>query len=180
MSAFFTPPNLGQRAAALDCAALPALILRYRSRDHRTDRRADAALAGIQPKKPPEFAGGLMFRLDVGSTGPVPALARNVPSVRYADIAGQETALEQLKNVVELPLTHQAYFEALRVAPQSGVILYGPPGNGKTLLAKAVATESNATRIRPPTEAQAFHADALVGMAQRDRMKCQGAKGACQ
>jgi AAA+ superfamily predicted ATPase len=103
-----------------------------------------AQALGIQPKKPPEHAGGLMFRLDVGSTGPVPALARNVPSVRYADIAGQETALEQLKNVVELPLTHQAYFEALRVAPQSGVILYGPPGNGKTLLAKAVATESNA------------------------------------
>ena len=85
-----------------------------------------------------------MFAWTVGQGCCEPAPVRNVPNVRYADIAGQEAALEQLKNVVELPLTHQAYFEALRVAPQSGVILYGPPGNGKTLLAKAVATESNA------------------------------------
>src|SRR5258708_4267886 len=99
---------------------------------------------GIQPKKSPEQAGGLMFRLDLGSKGPAMTPVRNVPNVRYADIAGQEAALEQLKNVVELPLTHQVYFEALRVAPQSGVILYRPPGNGKTLLAKAVATESTA------------------------------------
>jgi transitional endoplasmic reticulum ATPase len=69
---------------------------------------------------------------------------RNVPAVRYADIAGQDAALAQVKNVIELPVSHADYFEALRVQPQSGVILYGPPGNGKTLLAKAVATECNA------------------------------------
>jgi hypothetical protein len=98
---------------------------------------------GIQPKKTP-IDLGLTFRLDTAAKAAEPAPGRNVPTVRYADIAGQDTALEQLKNVVELPLTHQAYFEALRVEPQSGVLLYGPPGNGKTLLAKAVATESNA------------------------------------
>jgi transitional endoplasmic reticulum ATPase len=98
---------------------------------------------GIQPKRPPSDAGPV-FRLDIGAQAAEPAPVRNVPTVRYADIAGQDAALEELKNVVELPLTHRAYFEALRVAPQSGVLLYGPPGNGKTLLAKAVATESNA------------------------------------
>jgi transitional endoplasmic reticulum ATPase len=69
---------------------------------------------------------------------------RQVPQIRYADVAGQNAALEALRSVVELPLCHTTYFERLGVAPQSGVLLYGPPGNGKTLLAKAVATESNA------------------------------------
>jgi transitional endoplasmic reticulum ATPase len=84
------------------------------------------------------------LEITFGKSAADPAPVRNVPTVRYADIAGQDKALEQLKNVVELPLKHQAYFEALRVEPQRGVLLYGPPGNGKTLLAKAVATECNA------------------------------------
>jgi transitional endoplasmic reticulum ATPase len=110
----------------------------------KTSKINPAKTLGIQLKKPPEQAAGLTFHVDIGIKGFVPAPLRNVPAVRYSDIAGQDAALEQLKNIVELPLTHQAYFEALRVDPQSGVILYGPPGNGKTLLAKAVATESNA------------------------------------
>jgi ATP-dependent 26S proteasome regulatory subunit len=95
---------------------------------------------GIQPK---QSAGDAVPGLELGGE-PHTAAVRKVPAVHYADIAGQDAALEQIKNVVELPLIHAAYFEALGVAPQSGVILYGPPGNGKTLLAKAVATESNA------------------------------------
>src|SRR5262249_17375073 len=98
---------------------------------------------GIQAKQP---SGDTFLTLGLASAAQAAGLApvRNVPTVHYADIAGQEAALEQLRNVVELPLKHSSYFEALRVAPQSGVLLYGPPGNGKTLLAKAVATESNA------------------------------------
>ena len=64
--------------------------------------------------------------------------------MHYSDVAGQDFVLLQIKNLLELPLTHPEYFEELRVEPQMGVILYGPPGNGKTLIAKAVATESNA------------------------------------
>jgi transitional endoplasmic reticulum ATPase len=73
-----------------------------------------------------------------------PNPVRDVPQVRHADVAGQDAALHALQSVVQLPLTHAAYFEALGVVPHSGIVLYGPPGNGKTLLAKAVATESNA------------------------------------
>ncbi|HEV3446383.1 MAG TPA: AAA family ATPase [Gemmataceae bacterium] len=100
---------------------------------------------GIEPKAPPD-SGAVAIQLGVTRLEKQrdPSSQRNVPKVRYTDIAGQDAALEQLKNVVELPLSHAAYFEALRVQPQSGIILYGPPGNGKTLLAKAVASESNA------------------------------------
>jgi transitional endoplasmic reticulum ATPase len=141
----FCPAFRWQRVRA-DVADLPEIIQLGTDSlfEIKTSEINPNKALGIQPKKSPEHAGGLMFRLDLGSKGPAMTPVRNVPNVRYADIAGQEAALEQLKNVVELPLTHQAYFEALRVAPQSGVILYGPPGNGKTLLAKAVATESNA------------------------------------
>ncbi|HLN26904.1 MAG TPA: AAA family ATPase [Gemmataceae bacterium] len=98
---------------------------------------------GIQFKESAEDAAFLQF--GPGRLGrDEPPHRRNVPAVRYVDVAGQDAALEALKSVVELPLRHAAYFEALRVAPQTGVLLYGPPGNGKTLLAKAAATESNA------------------------------------
>jgi len=69
---------------------------------------------------------------------------RRVPTVFYKDVAGQDDALQRLRDVCELPLTHSDYFRSLGLTPHRGVILFGPPGNGKTLLAKAVATESNA------------------------------------
>ncbi len=69
---------------------------------------------------------------------------RSVPTVHYSDVAGQDEALAEVRNVVQLPLTHPEYFEALGIQGHRGILLYGPPGNGKTLIAKAVATESSA------------------------------------
>jgi transitional endoplasmic reticulum ATPase len=69
---------------------------------------------------------------------------RCVPSVRFADVAGQDKALAAIRQLVQLPLLHGDYFTALGVEPQAGLVLYGPPGNGKTMLAKAVATECQA------------------------------------
>ncbi len=70
------------------------------------------------------------------------------PSVRYIDIGGLSKQIDELREVVELPLKKPHLFKAMGIEPPKGVLLYGPPGCGKTLLAKAVAAESNATFIR--------------------------------
>ena len=56
--------------------------------------------------------------------------------------------LQEIKESVELPLTHPEYYEEMGIRPPKGVILYGPPGTGKTLLAKAVANQTSATFLR--------------------------------
>lgn len=64
--------------------------------------------------------------------------------VTYDDIGGLGNAVDQVREMVELPLRHPELFQRLGIDPPKGVILHGPPGTGKTLLAKAVANESEA------------------------------------
>merc|ERR1712135_8724 len=65
-----------------------------------------------------------------------------------ADIGGLDSQITEIKESVELPLTHPEYYEEMGIKPPKGVILYGPPGTGKTLLAKAVANQTSATFLR--------------------------------
>jgi transitional endoplasmic reticulum ATPase len=67
-----------------------------------------------------------------------------IGEVHYEDIGGLETEKRKIREMVELPLRHPELFERLGVEPPRGVLLYGAPGTGKTLLAKAVANESDA------------------------------------
>ncbi|MEM4518150.1 MAG: CDC48 family AAA ATPase, partial [Sulfolobales archaeon] len=70
-----------------------------------------------------------------------------VPEVKWSDIGGLEVVKQQLKEAVEWPLKYPESFKRLGIEPPKGVLLYGPPGCGKTLLAKAVANESGANFI---------------------------------
>ncbi|KAK9329469.1 P-loop containing nucleoside triphosphate hydrolase protein [Lipomyces starkeyi] len=70
------------------------------------------------------------------------------PTESYADIGGLEAQIQEIKEAVELPLTHPELYEEMGIKPPKGVILYGAPGTGKTLLAKAVANQTSATFLR--------------------------------
>ncbi len=70
-----------------------------------------------------------------------------VPNIHWEDIGGLEELKETLKEAVEWPLTNSEDFMRIGIQPSKGVLLFGPPGTGKTMLSKAVATESKANFI---------------------------------
>jgi transitional endoplasmic reticulum ATPase len=70
-----------------------------------------------------------------------------IPSVMWMDVGGLDEVKGELKEAVELPIKKPDSFKKLGIKPPKGILLYGPPGCGKTLLARAVATESEANFI---------------------------------
>jgi transitional endoplasmic reticulum ATPase len=66
------------------------------------------------------------------------------PNITYEDIGGLDDELEQVREMIELPMRHPELFQQLGIEPPKGVLLHGPPGTGKTLMAKAVANEIDA------------------------------------
>ncbi len=70
-----------------------------------------------------------------------------IPNIKWNDVGGLENVKQELKEAVEWPLKHPEAFKRLGVKPPKGILLYGAPGTGKTLLAKAVANEAEANFI---------------------------------
>jgi transitional endoplasmic reticulum ATPase len=70
-------------------------------------------------------------------------VAVEVPNVRWDEVGGLEPIKEALKEAIAWPLSQPALFEKIGLQPPRGILLYGPPGNGKTLLVKALASQSN-------------------------------------
>lgn len=83
------------------------------------------------------------------------------PSESYAEVGGLDTQIQELIEAVVLPLTHKERFEAVGIRPPKGVLLYGPPGVGKTLLARACAAQTKATflKLAGPQLVQMFIGD---------------------
>ncbi len=77
-------------------------------------------------------------------------LLEEVPDVSYQDIGGLHTQIEQIRDAVELPYLYPQEFQIYKLTPPKGVLLYGPPGCGKTMIAKAIAN-SLAQRIQEKT-----------------------------
>ena len=82
------------------------------------------------------------------------------PKVYWDDIGGQEVVKARLRESVEWPLLHPETFKRLGVRPPRGILLYGPPGCSKTLIAKALATEGglNFIAIKGPEVRSCFFA----------------------
>lgn len=70
------------------------------------------------------------------------------PDVSYSDIGGLDQQKQEIREAIELPLTHPELYRQIGIDPPRGVLLYGPPGTGKTMLVKAVAHHSTAAFIR--------------------------------
>jgi proteasome regulatory subunit len=70
------------------------------------------------------------------------------PDIKWGDIGGLTEQVQEIKEVIELPLKKPELFKQVGIHPPKGILLYGPPGTGKTLLAKAVASSTNSTFIQ--------------------------------
>ncbi len=73
-----------------------------------------------------------------------PGGPEGLPNITYEDIGGLDNELDQVREMIELPMRHPELFKQLGIEPPKGVLLHGPPGTGKTLMAKAVANEIDA------------------------------------
>ncbi len=99
-------------------------------------------VTGVSPDDPAIVTGNTKINISRVSSDSISQKSHS--DVAYEDIGGLATELEQVREMIELPMSHPELFKRLGIDPPKGVLLHGPPGTGKTLIAKAVANEVNA------------------------------------
>ena len=70
------------------------------------------------------------------------------PTDQYSDIGGLEKQIQELQEAIVLPMTHKERFENIGIQPPKGVLMHGPPGTGKTMMARACAAATQATFLK--------------------------------
>ena len=111
------------------------------------NRSADFKVASTNPSGPVVIKPRTVLEIARSPSGRAkgqPAEAEKAQPISYEDIGGLKRELNRIREIVELPLRYPELFERLGIDPPKGVLLHGPPGCGKTLIARAVAHETDA------------------------------------
>jgi proteasome-associated ATPase len=118
------------RLIVADASGNPTLVRRAYALAHTTIEQGDRII--IDPS--------MRLALEVlPAEGDRDLVLEETPKVSFADIGGLDQEIGRIRDAVQLPFQHRALFERYDLKPPKGVLLYGPPGNGKTMIAKAVA-----------------------------------------
>src|SRR5882724_6421006 len=113
--------------------------------------------------------GAVIIRTGTTLTiNPAPGTAQGPRKVTYKDIGGMNAELQQVREVVELPLKYPQLFDRLGIDAPKGVLLFGPPGCGKTMTARAVASETSAhfIHISGPEIVHRYYGDSEAHMRE--------------